>query len=496
MISLSAGLAQGQSFIRDTFVATGDARPGGGTFGHLAIDGQGAARREFAGGHLAFVDRAGEDALYRRSHFGATELVAQVGAAAADTTGGETYVGVFDWSLDDDARIGFRAAFDGATPSDDQAFYGEDAGGVLRVFAREGDVPPQSGTANALERFEEARVFHYGGEISILALRRVPTSPGSITYRHTPNFGIEWVYREGTLISGGIGVQSVFEDPVEASWPTINTFGMVFLSTILTRDAGSAIIEWVPGAIPAHLYVQLEGWAVPGLAGVTYSRFERTPRVNKFSQLAFDARFGGATVTDANDEGALAPDGSGDARLVIREGDAVPGVAGAVFGAPTTEFLNESGASIHTAPLDTSGSVTSSVWEASPPGTTTLRVREGDAVPFLAGAVYGPVAARGYSNAGSLLIEAQLEGGGVVDSDNRVLVVIDASGVHWPVLREGESLVVRTGVVRTVPDRLEEVRMDQDGTIVVALAFALGDTAILRIGFDTDGDGIPDYAEL
>ncbi|HPF37809.1 MAG TPA: PEP-CTERM sorting domain-containing protein [Phycisphaerae bacterium] len=103
--------------------------------------------------------------------------------------------------------------------------------------------------------------------------------------------------------------------------------------------------------------------------------------LNNNDQVAWLGTMAGTDVTTANDVGLWQSQVGGGDTLVVREGDAVPGLVDTFFGAPTNIIMNNLGQIVFTSSL-TGGAVTSSdnwsIWMWDPTDGFFLAAREGN----------------------------------------------------------------------------------------------------------------------
>jgi len=198
----------------------------------------------------------------------------------------------------------------------------------------------------------------------------------------------------------------------------------------------------VPAAGETPSLLARRGDAAPGLEpGVTFEGIRLTSIEN--GTLFFSAKVEGPGVDVFNDEGLwYGTPIRGNQILLAREGDPAPGsAAGDVFGtffSPTVledgqvMFLSELGSDL-------------ALYLADPlSGTTTLIVKEGDAVPGVPGATIVIMDFPQISQAGIFATRATLEGPGIDPENNFAMLQGDRAGFR--VLgREGEEFPSGSG---------------------------------------------------
>jgi hypothetical protein len=228
------------------------------------------------------------------------------------------------------------------------------------------------------------------------------------------------VAREGDVAPGTGG--SVFSAWPFSVLPMLNNAGEVAFRSNFAGAGGDG-----QAIFRSDTLVARTGDAVPGSGGAVLTGFLFSPQLNDAGEVAFSAPLTGAGVTDENDFAIFA-----DGAIVVREGDAAPGVGGAVLDTLFSALaLNDAGEVAFRARLSGAG-----VTDETDTGIFTsgaLVARAGDAAPGAGGAVFSDFGFESKLNdAGEVAFRGFLTGAGVTDEND---AGIFASG----------ALVARTG---------------------------------------------------
>jgi hypothetical protein len=219
------------------------------------------------------------------------------------------------------------------------------------------------------------------------------------------------------------------------------------------------------------------GDAAPGTGGAVFSSLTapfNTPRIDGDGDLIFRGTLqSGGGVTTANDTGYWGPSG-----LIAREGDQAPGAPpGATLGSFVGVDVGDHGIVFRTALFG--GGVTSAnntgLWQFGDDGSGILLAREGDAVPGLAGAVFADfgneVVATNAHEESAFTAGFAVGSGGVTSADDRALFFADATGALTLLLREGEFFPT-LGTLRDMA--LEPGGLNDAGQLLVRGTFSQG----------------------
>jgi hypothetical protein len=187
------------------------------------------------------------------------------------------------------------------------------------------------------------------------------------------------------------------------------------------------------------------------------------PTLSDNGRLTFGGVMGGSTITTANDRGVWQYDGTSSIGLMIREGDAVPGLGGATYGAiaVSNARTNRNGMLAIGATLLGTGVVTAGTAASDPArndnvlmagtlaGGLAVVAQRGTAAPGTAGSLFDGTFSSGYTfqfsgldNSGRVLFKSTLAnpfagGGDVVGTTNNEAI--------WTGLPGGLSIISRKG---------------------------------------------------
>jgi hypothetical protein len=298
------------------------------------------------------------------------------------------------------------------TTANDTALYWGPPGGYV-LLAREGDQVPF--LAPGITYGSQSLSLQFNGInssgrvlFSTTLLGAVTTADDSVMVTGTPG-NLVAVSREGDVLPGGevvipvSGTTLSFINQINEAGQVLHElrFGVALPSTATTAN-DRALAIWTAGT---DTIIAREGQQAPGLpAGVLFA----TPTLGwtvDMGSAAFTnsgktainpALDGGGTVVGVDDR-AVYFGGIGGLNLVMRKGDACPGLPGVTFGNIGTSGLtcNENEVAF-VAFHPVGGSVTAtndtSLWRGSNLGNLTMIAREGDTVPatVLPPSVNGP----------------------------------------------------------------------------------------------------------
>ncbi len=193
-----------------------------------------------------------------------------------------------------------------------------------------------------------------------------------------------------------------------------------------------------PGAFPLIVKV---GDAAPGTpAGVTFSGLER-PGLNPSGDISVRCTLTGTGVTSANNQGIWAGS-AGTLEMRVRTGTTATGFGGqfSSINHQTRYPINASGQVLFWALV--SGVPISSntgLWISSASNSATLVIREGDAAPGMAGVfLTGDINGGDFNNAGTVIFPSFLTGSGVNSSNDQAYFAGTVGNLSLAV-REGDS---------------------------------------------------------
>jgi hypothetical protein len=226
-----------------------------------------------------------------------------------------------------------------------------------------------------------------------------------------------------------------------------------FLSGPGVSDANRDGI-WTDRTGSVELVVR-SGTQAPGMPTGISLRSVVYDSLNTADQIAFSGRLVGPGVDDSNDQGIWVED-SGNFRLVVREGSAVPGGAsGVVFGETSEVVLNDAG---HVALVSgLTGSVVDStndggLWREGASGLELVARRGSQAPGVSAGLNFDVFSSPAFNNLGQVAFEATLSGNGIGSANDAGLWATDPAGVLRLIARAGDPLEVAPGDARIVSD--------------------------------------------
>ena len=308
----------------------------------------------------------------------------------------------FASSLSDDANPAVTTANDTAL------FWGPSNG--LLLLAREGDQVPFLGAGinyGPLSMTLQNNGINATGQVlfSTTLLGAVTTANDAVVVTGTPG-NLVSVSREGDVLPGGEVVIPV-SGTTMSFINQINEFGQVLheqrfdviAPSTATTANDRALAIWTAGT---DVIIAREGQQAPGLpAGVLLA----TPTLGwsvdmggaaftKSGKTVINAALdGGGTVPGVNDR-AVYYGGIGGMNLVMRKGDAAPGLPGITFGNVGTTSLTCNETEVVFVGFLVGGTAAddSSLWRGSSLGNLTMLAREGDLVPttVLQPSVNGP----------------------------------------------------------------------------------------------------------
>lgn len=221
-------------------------------------------------------------------------------------------------------------------------------------------------------------------------------------------------------------------------FPIINDAGQVVFQSVMTGpgiDATNDRSVWIADGGTLELLVR-EGDVAPGTDGIEfYSGFEPL-LLNNNGDVAFSGNLSGYGAGIWTYQG-------GALELVARRSDIAPGTGGATFGSvPSLSrnmVMNDSGAIIFQSYLEGDGinsTNNSGLWSYAD-GELELVVRVGDAVPGMPDTVYSSASIPRINQAGQIFFSSGIAGPGIDMSNSHAMWLID-SGTHQILARAGE----------------------------------------------------------
>jgi hypothetical protein len=218
-----------------------------------------------------------------------------------------------------------------------------------------------------------------------------------------------------------------------------------FLPLLVLLNGGSPAI--------AQAIIARTNDPIPGLTGLTYSNAEAVsfsaPSISSTNTVVFVAGIAGSGVTTGVNDVGMFASVNGTTSLIVRRGDAAPGLAGVTFAATTFSFGTQAGnnSPVYSVNLAGAGVTTAndiSIWQGN-----TLVAREGDAVPGL-GANWNSIGTPPVLLADNRhVISGSLVLGGSVTAANDGILMIGTTGNLTTLVREGEAAPGLTGITTT-----------------------------------------------
>lgn len=269
--------------------------------------------------------------------------------------------------------------------------------------------------------------------------------------------------REGQQTSANSGLVTIGGsnlDLTNLSYPEIDTLGRVsFNGHVIEGGTGF----WSERTGSLELTYRSGMQAPNAVPGVKFFSFGGFPYTNANGHYSDQHTLTGGDVSDVFDNGrGIYNDASGDLKEIARGGQPAPGTAaGTLFGFLSPPSFNDLGQSSFFGNLRNSANnlpTTSNegIWSDAS-GTLKLLVREGDAPPGVgSGVVVGPIDQYAYrptlNNAGQSAFPLKLiQGvGGVTAANDTGYWAQDVTGALRLVVREGDQLTVSPGDVRTI----------------------------------------------
>ena len=253
----------------------------------------------------------------------------------------------------------------------------------------------------------------------------------------------------------------------------------------------------------------LAGNPAPGTTG-TFKAFAAQPTRNSASAAAFRATLD--TNNTEADEGVWS-DRTGSLGLLVREGDAAPGIADATIGTISPHIrMNEAGdIAFRCTLLGTGTDANGAIYLAHADGSFTLIAQEGDIIADEVESVV--IASLGdplLDAQGQLLFRAHLAGESVLPTTNDALLAFDAQGAVYSIVREGEQFDPDGSGMRTIKSIAVDTSavdrgrtpLDDAGRVGFALSFTDNTFGafVTTIGYtspaDFNGDGIVDTRDF
>jgi hypothetical protein len=366
-------------------------------------------------------------------------------------------------------------------------------GGSLGIEALSGDAAPGIGAGVTFSSFLNGvqgnnGIFGYNAEVTGTGI--TTGSNDRVVYRDTGS-GPTVVARRGDVAPGTAGGE-IFTDLVAKQ---MNASGAMVLfgetsaavdNVGLWKDVGGVLTKVVQ-----------TGDAAPGLgAGVFFDDIQSLPGIDGSGDIVFHANLRGTGITAGTNDRTIWKEGGGVLTLVAQGGDAAPEAgAGAVFTFVNRPSTNDTGRVAFTAGLTGTGVTTANdtgAWLDVGNGLELI-VREGDAVPGLVGINLGNPFAPVLNGLGRAALTATLTGLGVDSSNDQALIAESPFGSPSVVVRTGDVVEVTAGDFRTVAQVLFNGGFNDSGELAFGLIFTGGSRGLFVSSF---AEELPEPATL
>lgn len=436
-----AGLTASAQVIYETRALTGDAAPDTSNgvvfsgFGTPVLNDSGdvAFKGFLVGAGVAGANNSGVWSGSKDS----LGLIVRVGDISPDSSPVVVYRQINNPNLSNSGEIAFSGR-DFASPDDG---IWSNSGGFLGLVAREGAAAPGTGSGVVFHRMIGPAINSLG-ETALYGVLRGTDVDQTNDHGIWSELGssLDLVVRAGDAAPG---TESGVVFNFLSNSPVINDLGVTAFSSTLT---GTEIDEtngngiW-SGSAGSLVLVARAGHAVPGTRpGVLFADFG-DPRINNASNTVFSASLSGTGVDGANDSGIWS-ESNGSLALVIRAGDAAPGVApGVIFAEFGTTVINGSGDTAFSATLagtNVDGTNDDSVW-AEKNGLLQLVARAGDVAPGTnSGVIFSSFSGLTTNESGDIAFLGTIRGPGVLRGADRGIWAMDRDGLFQLIVREGD----------------------------------------------------------
>jgi hypothetical protein len=393
---------------------------------------------------------------------GGLELVAREGSVAG-TGAGSAVFAQFDTfysnpQIDQQGNLAFIGSLligtGSVTASNDTAAWRADAGGSLRVVARENAAIPELPSSYKFSSMLVNLAMSNGRLVFKNSI--AGTTFDNVAY-HDDGAGTLAIFRGDGFTTTGYSPGYVIEDLD----PPLVTYDHIQAYTSFLNSAPGGVSNSTNTALFLHtdtggdLLLVREGSTAPGSAAAgsgVYSslanlRFSLSRNLNVGFQAYVDEQRGG--VTGSYDMSVVGPDANGLPTVIAREGSSAPGVSGATFtGFNSVVLVNDDAVTLFQG--DTSNSK-SGLWLAHPSFSSPIVLAlSGSTAPGAGSAKFSDFTGFALNNNSLVLFAATLTGTGVTTSnDTGVWALTDDGQVHL-ILREGSALTVGPGDSRTL----------------------------------------------
>ncbi len=433
-------------------------------------------------------------------------LVAREGSGNVPEVAGANFQAFSDVAIDAHGNLVIRASLEtglgGVTSDNDQGTWRYSGGvGVLAARTGNGNTPGVDGgnfdfIPSTLQVARNGRWVHNGTLVFNIGGVSLTNDRGLWSY--DSNGTDTLIVREE--VSSVPGILSAQFDVFGT--PSVNTNGQTSFVGSLKILGGvtsaNKVGVWQYSGMSGTLIARTGNGGVPGVIGGNYTAFD-TLAQNSPGQIALKA-----TLDTVSDTGIWLYTG-GMGTLLARRGEGgVPNVAGANFDSFDAPLLNDAGQVLVKANLEVGlGGVTatsdSGLWFLDGAGSLVARTGSGG-VPGLPGANFLDIATYSLNSQGQIALAATLETGigGINNSNDSGLWVIDPLGNSQLIAQEGDTLVGRT--IATLAflggsggGDSQASGWNNAGQLAFQATFTNGDSGLflfspLSADFDNDGD--------
>ncbi|MBT3202205.1 MAG: PEP-CTERM sorting domain-containing protein [Phycisphaerales bacterium] len=344
-------------------------------------------------GSYPLVDNSNDTGVWSNTS-GSLQLIAREGSSAP----GGPVDAVFDSFtsskpvLNDSGVMAFLAdmknGVGGVGSSDKRGIWRGTNSGDLSLVVRQNDQVPGGPVGQLHSGFHQPQINENGDLMFRGYLTGTDTTGSSSVIWAESGGSLGIIARQGNPapIVGSVGEEygGTFQ------YANMNTNGNVVFTNRMTIGVGGVTSDndtglWT-GAPGSFELIAREGTQAPDAPAGALSTYITVPWINALDQITFlgGLEVGTGGVTADNDR-AIWSTASGSTEIVVREGDAVPGVPGATFSSFSMPVINDAGqvAFSGTMVLGPGGvDLTNAwgIWAQLPNGDLTLAARVGDAI--------------------------------------------------------------------------------------------------------------------
>jgi ribosomal protein L27 len=348
------------------------------------------------------------------------------------------------------------------------------SGGTLSTIVESGDVAPGTGGATFSDFFN-THDLNNAGDVAFFGQfdgSGVTSSNREGVFK-TSGGSLQLVAREGSAAPDTGGADFLQISPRLSFSDNGDTVFRAFLTgTGVLPGNDRAIFKEVNGALQV---VAREGDSIPGTSSLKYGAIvDAAPSINSNGDTAFAFSLSGAGVFGGNDR-ALFRENNGVVEMVAREGDSVPGTSVLTLSSFSDTRMTDDGDLVFNGTVAGTG-VTSSNNTAlftMQDGTLSMVARNGDPVPGIAGAFFNSAKFGASINSNGVLAFVAGLGGVPLDEDHGLFVFDPATGSLRLVLREGDLFELFPGDFRRIDlISMLQFALNDQNEVVMNLEFA------------------------